>query len=116
MLSMEIRITSTPPGEAPEHVRKAWVGLVLPLAVPEARTVRTVGVLSRPKTFLGMLLAQLLGRTKRQSGFIVDADRAVEILDAHSPDAANWWRENATHSIKPGQRFVFAAESCQELT
>jgi hypothetical protein len=32
-----IRITKVPAGEAPEEIRRAWVGLVLPLADDEAR-------------------------------------------------------------------------------
>jgi hypothetical protein len=63
-----------------------------------------------------MLFALLSGETERHNGYIVDANRAVEILAAHSPDAAKWWRENAAASIKPGKRFLFAAESCQELS
>jgi len=113
---MDVRIISTPPGEAPENVRKAWVGLVLPLAVSGAQTGQTVGVLSRPKSFLGLLLALLFGRTERQTGYIVDAHRAVEILAKYAPDAAKWWRENASGAIVPGKRFLFAADACQELS
>lgn len=113
---MDIRIISTPPGEAPEQVRAAWIGLVLPLAISGARTMETVGVLSRPKTRLGLFFARLFGRTKRQSGYVVEAQRAVEILAAHAPDAAKWWRESAAFSIQPGQLFLFAAEVCQEVT
>ena len=112
---MEVRIISTPPGEAPENVRKAWVGLVLPLAVSGAQTRHTVGVLTRPKSFLGLLLALLFGKTERQRGYIVDAYRAVEILARNAPEAAKWWRENAAASIRPGKRFLFSAEACQEL-
>lgn len=113
---MDIRIINTPPGETPDHVRAAWVGLVLPLAVTGERTRQTVGVLSRPKTWLGLLLALISGRTQQQTGYIVDAHKAVEILARHSPDAAKWWRENAPLSVRPGRRFLFAAEACQELT
>ena len=113
---MDVRIISTPPGEAPEEVRKAWVGLVLPLAVSGAQTRQTTGVLTRPKTFLGLLLALLFGRTERQTGYIVDAHRAVEILEKHAPYAAKWWRENAAPAIMPGKRFLFAAQVCQELS
>jgi hypothetical protein len=97
---MDIRIISAPPGEAPEEVRAAWVGLVLPVLIPEARIFETVGVLSRPKTSLGLILARLFGRTKRQKGYIVSAHRAVEILAGHAPDAAKWWREKAAFSIQ----------------
>ena len=113
---MNVRIISRPPGEAPEEVRQAWVGLVLPLAVSGAQTKQTTGVLTRPKTFLGLLLALLFGRTERQTGYIVDAHRAVEILEKHAPYAAKWWRENAAPAIMPGKRFLFAAQACQELS
>jgi hypothetical protein len=113
---MHIRIISTPPGEAPEHVRAAWVGLVLPLAVSGAHTRHGVGVLSGPKTWLGQLVACLSGKTERQRGYIVDASHAIEMLAAHAPDAATWWRENAAASIRPGKRLLFPAEACQEVT
>ena len=113
---MDIRIISTPPGEAPEHVRAAWIGLILPAAVSGPRTIQTVGVLSRPKTWFGLLLARIFGRTQQARGYIVDAHRAVEILAAHSPDAAKWWRESAARSVRPGQYFLFQAEVCQEVT
>lgn len=113
---MEIRITCTPPGEAPESVSAAWVGVVLPLAKSGVRSIHTVGVLSRPRTWLGLLAARLLGKTEIQKGYIVDAPRAVELLDAHAPNAAKWWRENAASAVQPGRLFLFAAESCQELT
>ncbi len=57
-----IKIISTPPGEAPLHIREAWVELVLPLAVPPVRSVWIVGgVLTGPKTALGQWLHLLLG-------------------------------------------------------
>ena len=113
---MDIRIISTPPGEAPEHVRAAWIGLTLPAIVSGPRTIETVGVLSRPKTWFGLLLARILGKTQQVRGYVVDANRAVEILATHSPDAAKWWRESATRSVRPGQYFLFHAEVCQEVT
>ena len=112
---MDIRIISTPPGEAPEHVRAAWIGLTLPAAVSGPRTIPTVGVLSRRKTSFGMLLARIFGRTRQERGYIVDAQRAVEILATRSPDAAKWWRESASRSVQPGQYFLFHAEVCEEL-
>ena len=112
---MEIRIINIPPGEAPEHVRAAWIGVVLPLAAPGARSIETVGVLSRPKTRLGLVSARLFGRTTHLSGYVVEAHRAVEILATRAPDAATWWRENCPFSIQPGELFVFPAEVCQEI-
>ena len=110
---MNIRIISIPPGEAPEEVRTAWVGLVLPVAVSGVQSVEAAGVLSRPTTGLGLFFARLLRRTKRESVYIVEAHRAVEILSAYSPDAARWWKANAAPSIEAGQFFGFVAEVCE---
>ena len=82
---MHIRIKSTPPGEAPEHVRQAWVGLVLP--VP--------------------------GRMRRRGGYLIAADKAVEILSQQAPEAAEWWRQNKARSVARGAYFVFADEACE---
>ena len=114
---MQIRITSIPPGEAPEHVRKAWIGLVLPVPDRFAGSRETLGfgVLSAPRTFVGALIALCLGRAKRETGYIVAADRAIEILTLHAPYAAAWWRENASRVIAPGRHFVFARDACEEI-
>jgi hypothetical protein len=114
---VRIRIKNTPPGEAPEHVRQAWIGLEIP--VPPRFTGRRrgfgVGVLSGPKSRLGALFAILFGRAQREVGYIVEARVAVDLLASHSPDAADWWRRNAPRFIEPGRYFMFAAESCEEL-
>jgi len=114
---MIIRIKSTPPGEAPEHIRQAWVGLEIPVPPRFAGRRRAfgVGVLSGPKSILGSLLALLFGRGKHEIGYIVEASVAVELLATRSPAAADWWRQNASHHIKPGRWFLFAAECCEEL-
>src|SRR5262245_40243771 len=112
-----IRIVGVPRGEAPLSVREAWVGLVLPLSGgPRGR--RNVwygaGVLSGPKSFLGSLIAWLSGGYERLDGYPVEVLTAVEILSRTNPEAAQWWRQNAPHLMKPGRRFVFDAEACQE--
>lgn len=112
---MHVRITAIPPGDAPDIVRAAWVGLVLPLARPGVCTVPTISVLSCPKTWAGLLLARLTGKAQRESGYVVDANRAVEILASRAPEAAKWWRENAASAIRPGKLFVFASEVCRQM-
>ena len=79
--TVRIRITGTPPGEAPEHVRAAWVGLELPLLPGQTgpRTVEQVEVLSMQKT-------------GAEAGYMVDGKQAVALLAEHSPDAAAWWQ------------------------
>jgi len=117
-LGMKIRIISTPPGEAPEHIRQAWIGLEIPVPPQYAGRHRAfgVGVLSGPQSWLGGLFAILFGRAPRETGYIVEASVAVDLLAARSPAAADWWRQHAPRTIEPGRYFLFAAESCEELT
>jgi hypothetical protein len=56
-----------------------------------------------------------MGRAERTYGFPVDANRAVEILEVSSPEAASWWRENTPELIQPNRYLVFRAEVCQIL-
>ena len=110
------RIIAVPPGEAPLWVREKWVGLTLPLTrFDSARSFPTVGVLSGPRTLVAQLWAHVRRRTDRTYGFPVDAVRAVEILDHASPEAAAWWRENASEFVLPKRYLVFHAEVCEVL-
>jgi hypothetical protein len=111
-----VKIIAIPPGDAPENVRAAWVGLTLPLAKPGVRTIPTMSVLACPKTWLGIVLARLTGKTQPEKGYVVDAHRAVEILASHAPAAAKWWNENAPSAVRPGRQFLFAADVCQEIS
>jgi hypothetical protein len=114
---MQVRIVSTPPGEAPEHIRKAWVGLILP--VPDRYRGRcrgkTFGVLSAPKTFFGRFFAMLLGRSSQSEGYVVVGSIAVEILAKHSPEAAAWWLQHVPRVTRPEFLFMFAPDACEEI-
>jgi hypothetical protein len=112
-----IRIIATPPGEAPEEVRRAWVGLELPLAAGEAgpRTAPVGGVLTGARTFLGKLFNLLTGRRRYAYGYRIDAPQALLLLAEKSPGAAQWWRECAPHCWQPGHVFLFPAEACAEV-
>ena len=112
---MRICIVSTPPGEAPDHVRAAWVGTILPTALPGPCVARTIGVLSRPKSGLGRVFARWFGRVNRHQGFVVEASRAISILEERAPEAAAWWRQNTPHLAQPGQHFLFHSEVCEPL-
>jgi hypothetical protein len=111
---MTIRIKSTPPGEAPGHIRQAWVGLEIPVPARFAGRCRgfQVGVLSGPKSRIGALFAIFFGRAQREVGYIVEAKVAVDLLASRSPEAAEWWRQIAPRFIEPGRYFMFAAECC----
>lgn len=113
---MQIRITDVPPGEAPDWVRRAWVGMVLPLAPGETgpRTPRTTGVLSGPRSWAMILLSFLLGRGERATGYVVEGRTAVQLLAEKDAEAARWWQEKAPHVLRLSHRLVFQAEVCQE--
>jgi hypothetical protein len=114
-VATQIRIIATPPGEAPEEIRRAWVGLVLPVAhgEPEPGAYFQSGVLTGPKTLIGRWVRYFSGRLTRGTGYAVDADTAIAILDERAPQAASWWRENAPHLLNCGRRFLFHAEVCR---
>lgn len=98
-----IRITSVPPGEAPNHVRAAWVGLELPLAAAQdqGRELAALGVISWTP-----------GSVR---GYAVEGRVALKHLQARAPEAAAWWRENVPHVLQRGFQFVFPAANCQKL-
>src|SRR5512143_3776719 len=114
---MRIRIVSRPPGEAPEEVREAWIGLELP--VEDRRTgprlfLVTSGVLSGPRVWWQELLSLVLGKFTRQSGYTVNALAAVNILATKDATAAAWWRSNCGYLLDGKHKFVFATEVCEE--
>jgi hypothetical protein len=113
---MYVRITQTPPGEAPIEVRQKWVGLVLPVVPGRHGPYRalTSGVLTGPKSFLGRLRDLLLGRFSLVDGYPVDAAAAVEVLAQHHPDAADWWR--TANRLRPGGTFLFHSHVCEPLS
>jgi hypothetical protein len=99
-----IRIVAVPPGEAPQGIRQAWVGVELPLVAgqkqPQASAVH--GVMS------GGLAGSALA-------YVVDGRTAVERLASHDPNAADWWRENAPHVLAAGYQLLFPADVCQPI-
>jgi hypothetical protein len=99
-----IRILAIPPGEAPEAVRAAWVGLELPLSsgYTQPQTVPGIGVAS------GLPTGHL-------RGYLVEGREAVACLAAASPEAAAWWRTYAAHVLAPGYQLVFPVEICHRV-
>ncbi|MCI0680791.1 MAG: hypothetical protein L0Y71_01695 [Gemmataceae bacterium] len=99
-----VRIVAMPPGEAPETVRQAWIGLELPLIEDQTQTEYVVAqqVLShQPVT--------------APAGYAVEGKTAVEILESAAPEAAAWWRQNAPEALTPGYQLIFPAEVCDRM-
>jgi hypothetical protein len=110
---MKIKITDIPQGEAPEEVRKMWVGLILPLFIDRERSFITTGVLTGPKSWWGTLFALLSGKTVKRNGFTVNSKVAIEILESKSPEAANWWKLNTPCYSNSKKIFIFEKAVCQ---
>jgi hypothetical protein len=114
-----IRIIEIPPGEAPERIRAAWVGVTIQLAdIPEPQPSiwsttgvlgREHGLLARFKSLFGVPVAE-----QPNVAYVVDVIAAIESLRAQSPSAAAWWERRTPHLLKLGKRFCFAASCCEE--
>jgi hypothetical protein len=100
---MKIKIVAVPAGEAPEEVRRAWVGLEIPL--PAGKRGLIVGQSSGT--------ASAVKRAFR--GYFVDTETAVSLLAAHAPAAAAWWRQNAVALFQPGRGLGFREEFCETI-
>ena len=102
--SVRIRIIATPPGEAPEEVRRAWVGLEVPLAAGE-REPRTLSA-------AGVITGENVGV---RQGYVVNGKTAIKLLAVHDTHAAEWWRQNARHVAAGGYRFIFPTNVCEKV-
>lgn len=97
-MARRLRIVQTPLGGAPEHVRRAWVGLELPLLADSDDFVESVQEL--PDDW--------------RTGFAVPVLAALEVLQRHRPLEAAWWRHNAAELCHSGSTFVFD-RACGEV-
>jgi hypothetical protein len=100
-----LRIVQVPPGEAPEEIRRAWVGIELPLtkANAEPRRVDSTGAVT-------------LALTGIATGYVVDGRKAVQALEPIAPEAALWWRKNAPHVVRSGYQLLFPVNVCEKLS
>ena len=105
-----LRILRTPRGAAPEHVRRAWIGLELPLLEDREFVVQSILETELPKSRLQLWWWKLTGRVARQRGFSVFVHEALSALERERPLEASWWRQNAPHLLVPGSVFVFDTE------
>jgi hypothetical protein len=110
-----VKIVRAPAGEAPQWVREAWVGLVLPLKETGLKTMPSIGVLSGPKSALGWLWTSLTGAPITCTGYLTPAARAIEILERMRPEAAAWWREQAPKFLRDEAEFLFEASACERI-
>lgn len=95
---MRIRITSTPPGRAPEEVREKWVGIEF----------ESIGREEAPSG--GLRLG-----TENMGGYQVRAEVAFAALAKHSPEAHRWWTEGAPWDLM-NDTLIFRADVCEEIS
>ncbi len=110
-----IRIIGTPPGEAPEHIRRAWIGVVIPLP-EDARRWRSPSrgqVLDGPRLLVNTVLGLVRGRYGKWESHAVEAMEAFDALRRHNAEAAEWWSVNAHHLMRPGRKIEFPARVCE---
>ncbi|ULU26784.1 hypothetical protein [Dyella terrae] len=116
-----IRIIAMPPGEAPERIRAAWIGIVLPLAEtkgPQPGIWITQGVLGKDRGLLARVkrLLGILSVEQPSVAYAVEVLSAIESLRLHSPTAAVWWERHTPHLLVPGRRFCFSTVCCEEVS
>lgn len=92
---MLIRIISTPPGGAPDYIRKQWIGLSLPA--------------TRTNVQLGDVLTRL--PVNRIGGFAVRWGDAMAALGKARPGAEQWWRTNVLAFLE----LIFTPDCCEIL-
>ncbi len=88
-------------GEAPEHIKAAWKGLVLPCWP----------ILGYPTG--GYELGVMSGKQQERNrfGFSVPQQEALETLAKSAPEAAQWWRDHGFP--KPGTCFCFGENEAE---
>lgn len=97
----QVKIVIVPSGQAPEWVRKEWVGLVLPLVENASKVERVIGVLG----------GKVDDGDEYIDGYSVETAAAVIILKEKSPEAAQWWTKNVPFWFIP--RLIFKKEDCE---
>lgn len=91
-----IKIVSLPHGDAPEAVRRGWIGCVMPCE-PECGHIPVYTKSVLPKKRSGLLTAaefKALPPTQKINGFSVPQDIALLTLSCHAPLAAKWFYQH----------------------
>lgn len=75
----QVEIINTPPGQAPDWVRDAWIGLILPVDM-DAVGVLQMGIFG--------------GEGQNDGGYNIPTEKALEFLEKKDQRAARWWYDN----------------------
>ncbi len=114
--TVRLCITGVPPGSAPEEIRRAWIGIELPLRPGQSEPSMHLMI---GEVFGLATVIPLVGGPAASHetvlGYAVDGSTALQCLAEKSPEAAEWWRQNAPHAYAPGYDLVFPCEVCSRL-
>lgn len=98
-----VKIIATPPGMAPEEIRRAWIGLILPTMGWEGSDTAAVRkAFGSPSDTLNL------------GGYVVSGPKALEILKKRSEEAWAYWMTTIPRLCEEGV-LIFKAEVCQEV-
>jgi len=117
---MRIRVLKPSfPGDEPDFVREAWVGLELPVLEGKEQPV-LVPPAKLPWRALSFskLVARLFSRQlpdQPMPAYLVSAAEGFEVLERERPEAAKWWKRRFPDALSGRYNFRFNAENCQEL-
>lgn len=104
-----IRIVRRPVGEAPEWVRDAWFGLLLPTMRGSPRSWPVSGVLSGRANVFERIRDRIQGRTRRLTGYAVNAKAAVDLLATNQGISLH-------DAFEGAERKISLEETRQEIT
>jgi len=97
-----VRVFDIPPGEAPDWVRRAWVGVELP----------TQNRMPKPIEVIQMSTGEPAGEWV---GYAVSGIAALAAVAAVNARAAEWWRSNLPAITTPDYKLIFPANVCERL-
>ena len=106
---MYIQVINLPPGEAPEAIRRAWIGILLSL--PEGDE----GPIIPAPAGKFAALKSLFRFAPPPRVFRVDAAHALDCLSHHDPEAAAWWEQNQPDLLFPGTHLHFPEQTCHRI-
>jgi hypothetical protein len=97
-----IKIIKTPEGEAPEWVRKEWVGLTLPIANNAPLRIFVKGVLGGGDV-----------KDLEKHLYPISGKKAFSALQNKSPEAFQWWERNSNPTNHT--HLIFHSEHCEAI-
>jgi hypothetical protein len=113
----KVRIVGIPPGEAPEDVRQAWLGVVLPLAPGQRGPVQLHAAAQNEwqETWFTRFWRYVTTWRLQNAAYLVSVDDALIALEKTFPDAAHWFKRNRPEWCGQNLVFQFSTDCCEPV-